>query len=144
MSDERPPEKPTTQLEKVPAWAVALTEKVQHGFSEVKADISLVANDVSIAKDRIGVVENRVKQLEDRSETNSVRARGASEVDMKHEAVIADIVVKVDSLTKTQETQLAILTRLDAVAANPMVRRVAYAVGAAVLAYLASKGWVAR
>lgn len=36
--------------------------------------------------------------------------------------------------------QTAILTRLDAVAANPMVRRVAYLIGLAIAGWLASKG----
>jgi hypothetical protein len=57
---------------------------------------------------------------------------------------VATVKDSVSGLTKTQETQLAILTRLDAVAANPMVRRVAYALGTAILLYLASKGWVTR
>jgi chromosome segregation ATPase len=36
--------------------------------------------------------------------------------------------------------QTAILTRLDAVAANPMVRRVAYLIGLAIAGWLASRG----
>jgi archaellum component FlaC len=36
--------------------------------------------------------------------------------------------------------QTAILTRLDAVAAHPLARKVAYAVGIAILAWLGSKG----
>ena len=46
--------------------------------------------------------------------------------------------------TKEQSAELAkqtaILTRLDAVAANPMVRRVAYLIGLAIAGWLASKG----
>lgn len=109
----QPPEKPTVELDKPPAWAISLSEKVSHGFAEVKADISLVANDVSIAKDRIGVVETRVKQLEDRSDTNSIRAKGASEVDLKHEAVIANLVVKATGLEETQAAQTAKLADIE-------------------------------
>jgi DNA repair exonuclease SbcCD ATPase subunit len=51
---------------------------------------------------------------------------------------------EVKAETKKQSEELAkqtqILTRLDAVAAHPLARKVAYAVGIAILAWLGSKG----
>lgn len=56
----------------------------------------------------------------------------------------ADKIDAVEAETLKQSTELAkqtaILTRLDAVAANPMVRRVAYLIGLAIAGWLASKG----
>lgn len=56
----------------------------------------------------------------------------------------ADKIDAVEAETLKQSKELAkqteLLERLDKVAAHPMVRRVAYAVGAAVLTYLTAKG----
>jgi chromosome segregation ATPase len=56
----------------------------------------------------------------------------------------ADKIDAVEAETMKQSKELAkqtaILTRLDAVAAHPLARKVAYAVGIAILAWLGSKG----
>lgn len=57
---------------------------------------------------------------------------------------VATLKADVKNLRETQDTQLAILERLDKVASNPMLRRVLWAVGTAVLSYLASKGWAVK
>lgn len=119
-----------------------LTRSVKEGFTELRADIQLVSTDVSIVKDRVRVVEERVRTIEDDRRNDSMPAKvvRVTDNDAKQDAAIALIVTKVDKLEVTQQKQLAILTRLDEVAANPMVRRVAYAVGAALLAYLTARG----
>lgn len=57
---------------------------------------------------------------------------------------VLGVEAKVDKLTEMQTQQTAILTRLDKIAANPMVRRVAYAVGGLIVAYATAKGLVLR
>lgn len=56
----------------------------------------------------------------------------------------ADKIDKLESETAAQSAELAkqtaLLERLDKVAAHPMVRRLAYLIGAAVLTYLTAKG----
>ena len=135
MSDE----KKTVEFEKVPAWAVALKESVDEGFRELRGDISLVANDVTLVKERVAIVESRVGVVESRQDSNSMRAKEMSGVDMKHDAAIAQLVTDVAEVKATNEKQLAILTKLESVAANPMVRRIAYALGTLILTYLAAK-----
>jgi hypothetical protein len=48
--------------------------------------------------------------------------------------------VEVAALTKMQETQLAILGRLDKVASNPLVKTVVTILGTALATWAASKG----
>ena len=142
MSD-KPEEKPTIELPAVPAWAIELTREVRGA----RADIGLVANDVSIVKDRVAVVESRVLSLEDARKNNSLRAAGASQMDLEHEAKIAAEIVarqelasKVDALTATQALQLAILGRLDKVTSNPTVKVIAGMLATALVTWLASHG----
>lgn len=151
-------EKPTTELPAVPAWAVELMRTTKDGFARLAADVGLVANDISLVKERVTLLESwrteqelrvsraslRVKELD--AATSQVdleiQARQAEEV-LKRQALekqIAETHTRVESLATTQETQLAILTRLDKVASNPLVKTVATAVGTAILTWLASKG----
>jgi hypothetical protein len=81
-------------------------------------------------------------------ENEAMNGSGAHVLHEEHSSAISDLqrdvrALKVDvkSLRETQDTQLAILERLDKVANNPMLRRVLWAVGTAMLSYLASKGW---
>lgn len=147
----KPEEKPTVEMAPPPAWAIDLAKRVNEGFSlvdnrlakveaELKADIQLVANDLSVVKDRVRLAERRLDDADERAKSNSIRAKSLSEEDAKQDSAIATLVQDVAALKETQATQLAILARLDKVAANPMVRRVAYAAGGAVLAYLAARG----
>lgn len=151
MSDEQPPEKKTVEFARPPDWAIALTEKVTTGFAAVESRLDTMETNIEIQGDsvkniagRMTSLEARVGRVEERQETNSVRAKSTTETDHQQDAAIAQILVDVQGLKETQTTQLAILHRLDAIAANPMVRRVAYAIGGAVLAYLSAKGMLAK
>jgi hypothetical protein len=145
MADEKdgPQNIPTKQLPRVDVSEDTLNSVLSE-VRAARADIHLVSNDVTIVKDRVRLVEMRLDDHDSRAKRNSERAQGTSKVDMAQDSAIATLLADVSSLKETQATQLAILTKLDAVAANPMVRRVAYAIGAAILAYLASKGWITR
>ncbi len=93
---------------------------------------------------RLSRLETRQDAVEDRQEGSNMRYQKMSEIDTRHETSITALALDVTSLKATQETQLSILRRLDAVAANPMIRKIAYAIGGAVLAYLAGKGWLTQ
>ena len=147
-------EKPTVEIAAPPPWAIELTKRVTSGFVEMKADISIVANDVSITKDRLGVVEGRILVLEDAKKITSMRVREASNADLTHEAQLAqeraareelavkaeELAAKVDALAHTNETQLAILGRLDAVTRNPLVKTLGAMLATAVITWLATHG----
>ncbi len=147
MSAVRPEEKPTVEMGAVPAWAIALSEKVTKGFEGVDTRLTTIEGNQTLQGGqvldigrRMTEMERRVGGMEDRQTTNSVRVRSTTDENLKQDSAISSIVVDVASLKETQATQLAILQKLDKVAANPMVRRVAYAVGTATLGYLASRG----
>lgn len=97
----------------------------------------------------LGSLKQRVAVLEEARKNDSMPAKvvRVTDNDAKQDAAIAQVItdvaaVKADVATvqAVQAKQLAILERLDKVAANPMVRRVAYAIGAAILAYLGARG----
>jgi hypothetical protein len=144
MTDDpraEPPEQPkTAQIAAVPPWAVELTLAMKSGIAEVRADISLVSNDLSLVKDRVTILETERTKL-------SGGVRGLSSADSAHDAQLAQeraareaLADKVDNLTKTQETQLAILGRLDKVASNPLVKTLLTVLGTALATWAASKG----
>lgn len=158
MSDEIKPPMPeqpkTLELLKPPDWAIALTEKVTIGFSRVDARLDNMEANIDLQGDttrdlakRMTSLEERQTGLENRQASNSMRVRGVSEVDIKHDAAIASLVTELAEVkaetaeqTKKLDASFAILERLDKVAANPLVRRVAYVVGTAFLTWLAAKG----
>lgn len=114
---------------------------------ETRATVNSLATNVEVLTKHVDTLTSRVILVERRQDEADGRATHhsgglvrASETDAKHDAAIATLVTDVAELRKTQVTQLAILTRLDSVAANPMVRRIAYGVGLLVLAWLASHG----
>ncbi len=145
MADERP-QPPTTKIEAVTDRKMLeeLTRAVKEGFANLQTDIQLVATDLSVVKERVRIIERRQDESDERGKKHSGGLARGSDVDARHDAAISTLIVDVAHLKETQSTQLAILRRLDAVAANPMVRKVAYAVGGAILSYLALKGYLPR
>lgn len=124
---------------------------MRHGFDTVNANVALVSNDVDIVKRRIASVEERQSDLEEWRRHTSERVRGiatqTSDADLTQAAKLADEIVarqelakKVDSLDAKQDMQLAILTRLDSVAKNPLVKGIAQALGIAFLTWLGMRG----
>jgi tetrahydromethanopterin S-methyltransferase subunit G len=75
----------------------------------------------------------------EREESKSTMAAIVAHVDKSAEAFRAKA-ADIDELKEMQVKQTAILERLDKVAANPLVRKVAYAIGVMILMWLASKG----
>lgn len=147
MSDEQPAEKPTVEIAQVPQWAVNLTIMVKDGLREMGADIKLVSNDLGIVKDRINIIESWKNDQDSRSARTSQRVQQASQSDLEQVAQLAqeraareELAGKVDALTTTQATQLAILARLDAVAKNPLAKTLAAMLATAAITWLAAHG----
>ncbi len=68
-------------------------------------------------------------------------AKSAVEAVARAEAAVVELTRKVDSLTVTQKTQLDILIRLDAVAANPHFKVILAIVATVLASWAASKGF---
>lgn len=130
--------------DKPPAWAVALQQTMTVGFDAVEkrldtmeANLELQGGSVHDLGRRMTLLEERVGKTEDKQHSDSLRARAMSDVDLSHDAAIAQLHEKMDRL-------IGIGDRLEKVAGNPTVRRVGYAVAMALLGYLTAKGWIAR
>lgn len=152
MSDEEMPgDRKVTPpvMGAMPQWAAELSIAVKSGFAHVNerlvamdANIDLQGDTTRDVAKRMTALEERQNTIEARLSNHSDRAKAAVLTDDKHDAAIALLNSKLDINTSKTEQVLAIAERLDKVAAHPMVRRVAYAVGLALLAWLAahSKG----
>lgn len=118
-----------------------LLEAMRIGFERVNANVDLM-------RDHLDGVEARVGSLEKWRVGNSDRVRKmVSEGDLTHDAKLSDEIVarealakRVEDLNAKQDTQLAILGRLERWAQRPMIRAIAHAVGVAILVWLATKG----
>ncbi len=136
----------------------SLSVSMNANFAKTNANIALVSDDLSLLKGRVASVEGRQSDIDTWRAGNSVRVRSlasdASNADLAQQAKLAEEIVarkslaekvdsldtKVDTLDDKQNTQLAILSQLQKLAANPIVKQVATAVGTAILSYLAMKG----
>lgn len=133
--------------EPVPAWAQYLVARID----DLGTKFDSLFEDKKSTNVRLANLEKRFDKLEDafieRSKKHSDGIRKGSDTDMKHESVIADVLVKqtahdarFDALEAKTDAQTLILERLDKIAESPVVKRVAYAVAMALLAWLAAKG----
>lgn len=75
----------------------------------------------------------------EREESKSTMAAIVKHVDQSA-AAFREKAADIDELKEMQVKQTAILERLDKVAANPLVRKVAYGIAMLILMWLASKG----
>jgi hypothetical protein len=82
---------------------------------------------------------------------NNTSLNGSGSHDYVHEETASFVSLKTDvaqlkddvAELKTQQVQqLAILTRIDKLTTNPVVRTIMTALGAGLVSWLASKGWV--
>lgn len=154
----KPDAKETVEMLPPPAYAIRLgeliaklSESVTLGFERVNSDIAVVKNrqEVQAAQmkdlgSKIGRLGERVDKLEGRTDATSQRVGQESNHNLQQDSAISTIVTDVADLKETQARQLAILERLDKVTANPMVRRVAYAIGALIIGWAVSKGYLTK
>ncbi len=122
MSDEPkgpgPDYRPTSKLEQVPAWAIALTEKMNQlttttatGFSSIESRLDTVESNLDIQGGSMRELSKRMTRIEDwkdgvdsRLDQGSLRAKTTSEVDLKHESNFGTVFTRLDTQDKKLET----------------------------------------
>lgn len=138
-------------------------DKLDSRLDNMDRTDSIIQGEVHLLGTRIGTLESRVARIDsDHQQTKRTSIQGdeaqsaalVSAMDIHGKALAqhrAETNSRLDSqdrtleqLTQMQAQQTAILTRLDAIAANPTVRRVAYAIGSIIVAYAAAKGLVLK
>ncbi len=131
---------------------------------ETKSEVHKLTVKVDTTDERLARVEGRLVVLETAPvlsivpsvppppQLTSVKVRAliddtTSQMDLEHDAQLAQeraareaLATKVDALTETQQTQLAILSRLDKITSNPLVKTVLTILGTAFATWAASKG----
>ena len=155
----------TTELPAVPQWAAelvigvkALNASVTERFDSVDKRLTELAGSDKTLTDQMTDLDTefrdmrtRQRSAEDDIRRLSMRTKdtnvNASKQDLEQAAQLAQereareaLATKVDALTATQETQLAILTRLDKIASNPLVKTIVTILGTALATWAASKG----
>lgn len=108
----------------------------------IRAGYERLSNQMLDLGARLRKVEDWKEEAEARMRTNSLRAQAPSSHDIETASALAEEVKAREALDKKVDELLDIARDLRKVAANPMVRRVAYAVGSAILFWLASKGYL--
>ncbi len=144
---EAPEQPKTAQLAAVPQWAIELTQAMKSGIAEVRADVALVSNDLGLLKTRVSIMEGLRTEDDMRASKYSGGIKSLSTSNAEQDAQLAqeraareDLAKQVAALATSNATQLAILSRLDKVAANPTVKLILFALGTIATGYLASKG----
>lgn len=116
--DKMPNQPATVEIEKIPAWAIAQTEKL----NKVLETVSNVANNVSDIVVRVEKVEEKivevvadVAELKGARTANSMKVKTMSDNDMAQESKIADGIMKatafesrLTSFEKTLATNTAV------------------------------------
>lgn len=128
MTDEKkdgPDYKPTAQLEKVPAWAIALTEKVTHGFAAVETRLDSFESETN---KRLTKIEAWKDEVNDGLKRHSGGLARGSSTDEQHAAAIANVVGEVASVKKdVGEVRAGVVTLQAAVAENTIFTKQAIA-----------------
>ena len=113
-----------------------------------------MSTDLSVVKDRVAIIENRQNEVDARASRASTGVRVLSQTDQAHDAQLAqerasreELAKKTDSiasevatLRQTNDVQLAILSRLDSITSNPIVKTLAAMIATAAMTWLAAKG----
>jgi hypothetical protein len=148
MSDEKPPEKPTVQMERVPEWAVKIQEGVTGLRTDVvglRADVSIIAETQKEQGQRMLRAEKRQDEFEEWRARASERAKSEeqtrSKVDMEHQAHLVHIEERFKAMTEAQTN--TIVSAMTAAAKTPQGQKVLNAlVGFIVVALTIATGWL--
>jgi hypothetical protein len=151
--DDKPPEKPTVELAAPPAWAIDLTTNMKAGFAAVngrldtmEANLDLQGVTVRDVATRMTAVEQRQNAMDARQSNNSMAVKNESKSNLDQDAAIASIKVAVDDLVTKQDTQMAMLGRIESagkqIIANPTVRKVASLAALALTIWLST--WISN
>lgn len=161
MSDDQPTTKQLPAADPVQVLLLKLQRGMEAGFehvgerldrqdtvlSRVAAEGVEVNTRLTRIEVRVEHAEKGVEDLEARIGRTSSRVREGSQTTLETESRLAQEIVarqatdaKLDSLTASQETQLAILSRLDKFAANPNIKIILAVLATALMSWAASKG----
>ena len=117
------------------------------GHKEILIEVRTVGSEVKELGNRVGRLERHVFGSNPPPAMTEPVVRTLSDHDNDLATLAGQLIAahaKIDRLDTETSKQTAILERLDKVAANPMVRRVAYAVGTLIVGYAAAKGLVLK
>ncbi len=96
-----PPQPKTRELERVPDWAISLTEKVNKlseattsGFAQVDVRLDTVVDNQVNLTTRVDRIEVRMDKIEGRVDAGSLRAKQPSQHDLEAQAALAAEVVE--------------------------------------------------
>lgn len=113
----------------------------------LEANLELQSGEIGLVKREVSLLYEWRDTVDDRLKSNSMRARGASQVDLDQAKALLDetsarelMKVTVDKLAESNVVQLAILERLDGLAKHPTVKLLLAVAGVAATAWLASRG----
>jgi hypothetical protein len=138
-----PPNKPPAPVQH-PATQEGLLRELIVRINGVAKTTERIADKQIEHGQRLQNIEGDVAELKGHVIAAKASTRQTSQNDATQDAAIATLTTNVAALTKTQTEQLNILKRLDKVATNPTVVKVAKAVGQGILIYLAAKGLVPK
>jgi hypothetical protein len=137
-------------LAEIKAIVCAVGEKVDTVGSKVdrlEANLELQGGEIGLIKREVSLLYDWRDGVDERLRSNSMRARGASQVDLEQAKALSDEVTAreslketVDDLAKSNAVQLAILERLDKVAKHPTVKIVLAIIGFLGASWLAARG----
>jgi predicted nucleic acid-binding Zn-ribbon protein len=153
MSDDMPEQPKTKEIPAAKPEDILLAE-LRSGFRTVNARLDVqdatldnVVREGQRTNVRLTRIEERVDEVETRMGRTSSRVKEVSQADLAHDAQLAQeraareaLAQKVDALDAKQDTQLAILTRLDGIAKNPLVKTIAAMLATAFVTWLATHG----
>ena len=117
----------------------------------VLSEVRAMRVDLSVTASSVDALSGRMDSYDARVNTHSGGLVKASQTDLAHEAAIGKLIEDVSGITKRQEDAakeravsaasiVKIEKYVDDALNNPMLRRLAYLIGAAVMAWLMSRG----
>ena len=127
MDDEQKRQPTTVQMQAPPDWAISLSEKVSQVFSVVNVvndRLDTIETNQDLQGATVRDLQQRMTLMETRQATNSERVRGASEVDLKHDAAIASLHEKVDAIAAKPDTTALVIAEIKAASGTPRGQKV--------------------
>ena len=123
MSDEKPPEQPTTKEIPRVDPVLELLKEVRTEVRAARVDINLVSNDVTIVKDRVGLVEKRVESLEEARARTSSGVRQLSTNDLEQDAKLAEVIVWRKGIDDKLETIHGVAVDIKSALVSPLAKQ---------------------
>lgn len=139
----------------------SILDVINQGFAKVNSSLETVVQEqikqntqqviqtaqIEEIRQDMGALDSRIVAVEARTGRASFRIREVSQTDLEQSSQLAKeieareaLATQVDELVKTNAVQLGILSRLDKVTQNPLVKVVATMLATAVLTWLAARG----